>query len=173
MTVEQKELIENNHNLIYDFAKKRNLFIDDYYDILAIGICKAAIIYDKNIGCFSTVAYKCMDSEIGMYKRYTNSQKRIPEEMIFSYDTPLPNGEDEETSFIDVISDNNDLIENIISDVSCSILLNMLNEKEKIIVEYLVSGLKQSEIAKILNTKQQNIAYIVKRIKEKWSVFVN
>ena len=43
LTAEQQQLVIENHNLIYDFAKRKNLIIEEYYDILAIGLCNAAL----------------------------------------------------------------------------------------------------------------------------------
>ena len=43
LTKEQKELVENNHKLIYYYIHKNGLSVDEYYDILAIGLCKAAL----------------------------------------------------------------------------------------------------------------------------------
>ena len=45
MTEEQKKLAEENHSLIYFYARKYNMSkqeFDDMYGILAIGLCKAA-----------------------------------------------------------------------------------------------------------------------------------
>lgn len=46
MNDEQRKLVENNHNLIYAILHKYNLPIDEYYDVAAIGLCKAAITFD-------------------------------------------------------------------------------------------------------------------------------
>ena len=57
LTSKQKELVEVNHNLIYKFASIKNVSIEEYYDILAIGLCKAAMAFDENKGKFSTVSF--------------------------------------------------------------------------------------------------------------------
>ena len=75
MTDEQRKLVEDNHNLIYGFLNKKEL-TDDYYDIVALGLCKAAMNYDESKGRFSTLAFKCMDREIGIYYTYLKKIKR-------------------------------------------------------------------------------------------------
>ena len=50
LTKEQKELVENNHKLIYYYIHKNGLSLDEYYDILAIGLCKAALNFDESKG---------------------------------------------------------------------------------------------------------------------------
>ncbi len=60
MTEEQKKLAEENHNLIYFYARKYHMSkqeFEDMYGILAIGLCKATRDYDESRGrAFSTVA---------------------------------------------------------------------------------------------------------------------
>lgn len=64
----QRKLVEDNHNLIYSFLNSRHLSLDaveDWYGTAAIGLCKAALIYDENQGVkFATFAYICMDNEV-------------------------------------------------------------------------------------------------------------
>ena len=38
----QQKYAEQNHNLIYGILNDKNLSIDEYYDVAAIGLCKAA-----------------------------------------------------------------------------------------------------------------------------------
>ena len=58
-------LIEENHNLIYSYLHKMRLDIEEYYDLAAIGLCKAANNFDETKGFkFSTYAYRCMNNEV-------------------------------------------------------------------------------------------------------------
>ena len=64
LTKEQKELVENNHKLIYYYIHKNGLSVDEYYDILAIGLCKAALNFDESKGIkFVTYAMFVMRNE--------------------------------------------------------------------------------------------------------------
>ena len=62
--IEQKKLFEDNHNLIYSYAKKKHISSEKWYDVLAIGLCKAARSFDPDKGKFSTWAYRFFDNEI-------------------------------------------------------------------------------------------------------------
>ena len=56
---EQRKLVADNHNLIYQYLIDNNLPQDEYYDIAAIGVCKAAMGYDASKGInFSTCVHK-------------------------------------------------------------------------------------------------------------------
>ena len=65
----QQEIVANNHNLIYFMCKKYNLDIEEYYDVLAIGLCKAAKSFDYNKSKFATYACTCMLNEVKMSRR--------------------------------------------------------------------------------------------------------
>ncbi len=156
LTEEQKELVEKNHNLIYDFAYKRNILnVDDWYGILATGLCKAARYYDENKGCaFSTFAFRCMDSELcDVLRRYdlsVNKDTLSYDDELFSKDFP-----DSRTW--------NGMQYAIILDS----LTKNLNVKEAQVLSMIVDGDTQNEIAEKMGCKQQNISYYIKQIKKK------
>lgn len=85
LTLEQQKLVEDNFNLIYGACKKYNINFEECYDIMAIGLCKAARIYNKNKGKFSTIAYAYMLQEYRNYLRllYTNKNKINQEAISF------------------------------------------------------------------------------------------
>lgn len=45
LTKEERKLVENNHDLIYMMADCLELDVDEYYGLLAIGLCHAAQKY--------------------------------------------------------------------------------------------------------------------------------
>ena len=172
LTMEQQELVEKNHNLIYEFAKKKNLVLDEYYDILAIGLCKAASAYDESRGKFSTIAYCCMNNILKEHYRYISRQCAIPEDKIFSYDVQLSD-EDIDGSYIDVIADDCCVQEIVSDNIMTESIMNKLNDNEKIVAVYLINGLKQSEIAATMGCSRQNVGHYVQQIRKKLSKFMD
>lgn len=70
MTKEQEQLVTDNYKLIYFFLNKWGKTIEEYYDICAIGLCKAAITYDSSKDVkFATYAGICIENEIKMELR--------------------------------------------------------------------------------------------------------
>ena len=65
---EQRKLVADNHNLIYQYLIDNNLPQDEYYDIAAIGLCKAALKYDTSKGAFSTYVYRAIRNNISKEK---------------------------------------------------------------------------------------------------------
>lgn len=174
LTKQQQNLVTENHNLIYKFAKMKHLPIDEYYDILAIGLCKASTVFNSDSGEFSTVAFRCMENTLTNHYAYINRDKRIPEEMILSYDTPK-SGEDSDNngSFLDNFADNHCVHDIVVSGIMSEILLNLLSEKEQKVVELLMNGMNQSDIAKCMGCKRQTVKYYIVQIRKKWNTYLN
>ena len=163
LTEEQKKLVEDNHSLIYWFAKKYHVPIEDYYDVLAQGLCMAAYHYDPSKCSFSTYAYLCMNTEMHVEYRKTLRKSEIPQGNIFHYENAwqlsdlIPTNEKTENKVIDKIS-----YENLIS-----LLNDILNDKDKEVLSYILNGLTMREIAKIEGTSHQAIHNRMKKIRDK------
>ena len=163
LTEEQKKLVEENHSLIYWFAKKYHVPIEEYYDVLAQGLCMAAYHYDPSKCSFSTYAYLCMNTEMHVEYRKTLRKSEIPQGNIFHYENAwqlsdlIPTNEKTENKVIDRIS-----YENLIS-----LLNDILNDKDKEVLNYILNGLTMREIAKIEGTSHQAIHNRMKKIREK------
>lgn len=167
LTDEQRELVTKNHNLIYAFANKRNLPIEDYYDTLAIGLCKAAKVFDQNKGNFSTIAFHCMQGEL--YTQWSATQKKsaIPNHLVLSYDAPqITWDSDNQNNILENIPDNN-AHDSMTYAIMTSELIDKLTVKEKMIVHLLKCGLTHNEIADRFNCRRQNVTYYVKQIRKK------
>ena len=168
LTKEQQDLVEENHNLIYGFAKKRNLDIEEYYGILAIGLCKAAMIYNNEKGNFSTLAFTCMESILYQQWRHEQRQSAIPADMIFSYDVKIDGEEsDNRNSFLDVLASNDSTHNTVVGNIMKNTLLDILTEGERKIVELLDNGLDTVQIATLRGCSKQNISHRIKKIRNK------
>ncbi|MBR5604241.1 MAG: sigma-70 family RNA polymerase sigma factor [Bacteroidales bacterium] len=172
LTKEQQELVEKNHNLIYEFAKKKNLVVDEYYGILAIGLCKAASAYDESRGKFSTIAYCCMNNILNEHYRHISKQCAIPEDKILSYDVQLGD-EDIDGSYIDIIADDCCVQDIVFNNIMTECIMDKLNNNEKTVATYLINGLKQSEIAATIGCSRQNVGHYVQQIRKKLYKFMN
>lgn len=174
LTKTQQNLVTENHNLIYEFAKRKHLSIEEYYDILAIGLCEASKSYDCSSGEFSTIAFRCMDAELNDYYKYINRGKRIPEDMILSYDAPT-GGDDSDcnSNFLDSFTDNRCVHDIVVSGIMSEILINLLSDKEQTVARLLANGMNQSDIAKCIGCKRQTVQYYIVKIRKKWSTYLN
>lgn len=167
LTEEQRKIAADNHNLIYAYANKSRISIDDWYGVLAIGLCKAAKSFDNSKGEFSTLAFKCMDNEAKIHLKRMYKKSSIPNNMIVSYDSPIFDDESNGNLSIaetmpDVKSSNDMMYNAVINEFSGS-----LSERELDVFKYLIGGMTHNEIADIIGCKRQNVTYFVRKIRGK------
>lgn len=160
--------ITENHNLIYSFLKSRNLTIDDYYDIAAIGLVRAAQTFqEEKSSKFSSYAYFVMWNEIKNEWRKNSAQHRETQKYLVSYNQNIKNNsEDGKIIFLDCLPDKNCDIENetVIKIVLKNFFDKIKNEKEKKILCKFISGYKQREIAEEFNVTPSNISRIINKL---------
>lgn len=164
MTNEQKALVLDSYNLIYWYAKKNNLDLEEYEDILAYALCKAANSFDpQRTTKFSTLAITCMRNEHYMHVRKESKHKRC-----LSYNSvfPLVQGNDEELT---------EYVETIIGDRSIYDRINMLDfsvfdEVTQKVLNYKICGYTQAEISKILGYSQSWISRILRNCEKELRV---
>lgn len=94
LTPQQQKLVEDNHNLIYSLAYKKNINLDEFYGDLAIGLCKAALAFDENRGKFSTLAYTSMYNEYKIRLRQITAEEQFHRirfcRWMFKYNLKIP-----------------------------------------------------------------------------------
>lgn len=163
LTDNQRELAEKNHNLIYKFAYKRNILIDEYYGVLAEGLCKAAKIYDSSKANFATLAFRCMENELCMYWRSLQKKSLIPNEIMCSIDS-------DEKSFKEPFDSRT--FDKLEYDIMMEEFKDILNDNEIMIIKMIADGETHNEIAEKMGCKRQNIGYYMKQIKKKLQDFI-
>ena len=163
LTKEQQKLVEDNHNLIYWYAKYNNLNVEEFYHHLAMGLCRAAKGYNDKKGKFSTFATTCMKNEIRSYFKEQNVQKRIPEDMLWHFENIwdivdfFPSSEKTEHKAIYDVTFNEKLSE----------ICKLLTDNEKEIVFHLLKNKTMVDIAKIKGVSKQCIQTKVVKIRKK------
>lgn len=163
---QQQLLVEQNHQLIFGFIQKKKLDIDEYYDLLAISLCKAAKSYQSDKGMFSTWVYAIMENDLKQYWRHNTNSKTVPAEMIISCDTPLESDEDGKCTLLDILPDKK--IEDEDFRMRYNDLLDKMNETEKTICQMLMNGAKGTDIIERLGITRRKYQHIRARIKEKY-----
>jgi len=164
MTTEQQKLCEDNHGLIYYFLTKRDLPIDEFYGLAAIGLCKAAISYNGKYK-FSTFAYKCISNEVGHYLYLEKMQKRKPKQPPLYIDA-APNN-DVKNSIACTVGGTMDIEEIVASNKAVETVSRHLDRREKILVSMKMSGHNEREISEKLEMTPQNVNLIKKKLRLK------
>ena len=143
---------------------KYHLDLEEWYDIAAIGLCKAANTYNNDKSGFSTYAYKCMYTTIMMEKRKENAMRIIPQNQIVYYENQVSEeSKDNDTStFLNYIENET------ISTLSLENIENELVGNKRKVFVLLKEGYTQSEIPKIIGISKQRISKIKQEILEKY-----
>lgn len=166
ITEEQKELVEKNHNLIYSFLQKQHLSIEDWYGLAAIGLCKAAITFNKEMSSFSTCAYKCMFTHIYSEKRKELQARTIPSNQILYYQTETSDNNGNKSNIMNYIPSKENVEETVLSDIIFDEYNKLLNDRDKKIFILFKNGYTQREISKIVGCSQPQVSRVKKKLKE-------
>ena len=172
-------LIEHNLRLVAHIAKKYYTQTGDQDDLISIGtigLIKGVSTFkpDKNVR-LATYASRCIENEILMYFR---SRKKLQGEVSLS-DTLDADGEGNALSLMDVLSVDDNMLEELHAKDSCVKIrrcaARCLEEREKQIVDlrYGLSGrapLTQREIAQTCGISRSYVSRLEKKALEKLRV---
>lgn len=167
MTKEQEQLVTDNHNLIYFFLNKWGKILEysdmtDYYDICAIGLCKAAITYDSSKDVkFATYAGVCIENEIKIELR--NRKKYSAP--VYSLDMTFNNTSDGtgEISYGENMTTGLSAYDEILPYQ----LDKILNAREYKLVALILQDYTQVEIGNIIGISQAQVSRMFSKIKQK------
>jgi RNA polymerase sigma factor (sigma-70 family) len=161
-----EKIVEENHNLIYAFLNKCHLPTNEYYDLAAIGLCKAAKTWDCNKQKFCTYAYTCMFNEVMGEKRKYRCQKRIESNNLVSLDAYIDTEHD--VSLLDIVSNSYSVEDEIIAKIDVNSFVKSLKDRDKQVVDLFALGYCQDDIADIIGVSQATISRIKKTLKNKY-----
>lgn len=166
----REKLIEHNLRLVAHVVKKyyTNENTEDLISIGTIGLIKAISTFNAGKGIrLATYASRCIDNEILMHFR---SLKKSSQDVYIS--DPIDTDKDGNTlSLIDIISDDNDIADDITVKIQLEKLASVINDaldlREKTVICYRygiggVEELTQSEIAKKLGISRSYVSRIEK-----------
>lgn len=162
-------------SIVYKMRKKYSILklydIEDLFSIAYLEMVKASKKFDESSGyAFSSLAtkyitnafYKVLDREKNvdiMTIRNQNAAK-----VIVFLDQNVLNGDGKPTPIGELIPDENNEIDKVISNTLLKKCISILSDKEKkIIYLYYYYGMKQSDIGKLFNLTQVQISRIIRK----------
>ena len=162
---QQKKLVEQNHNLIYHTLHKYKLNEEEYYDILAIGLCKAAIYFDPKQSKFSTFAIKVMYNEFLQHDRNENANKRKVNKNTLSLNYIMrdPKNQDRKCEFGELLTDGREPF----MDVIHMNLKDILTKQELLVCRLSYDGYSQTQIGEKLGVTQSYVSRLLKKARIK------
>jgi RNA polymerase sigma factor (sigma-70 family) len=159
LTDAQRQIAEDNHNLIYGFLWQNHLDVDEWYGIIAIGYLKAVLQWDSDRGKLSTFAFLTMKSA---YVREINRRNRLMrKESCISIHSPICDGANIEIG--DLLPDPYDLADQCVSRVDLEAALKKLTSDQRRILSMALDGVYQSDIAIVMGISQPSISRTLKK----------
>ena len=168
---EQKQLVEDNINLIYYTIKLVNGNVHDI-DLIEIGyieLCNAALSYNNQKGTFANFAVANIKNKFIMEFKSNCTDKRKANHNYLSLNVPY--NENNDGDYIDILPDKRNNIEEFIDVCSLNHVYNRLlkrykNDKRALDIFNLLSQeYNQTEIAKILGVNVSAINEKIRKIR--------
>ena len=171
--IAKNKLVEHNLRLVAHIVKKyysNSEEQDDLISIGTIGLIKAINCFDADKGIkLATFASKCIENEILMYFR---GKKKSSQEISFNEPIDI-DSEGNPLTLIDIISEDNDIADDIDLRIKSEMLYKYIDEiedeREKTILImryglYNTVPYTQKEVAKKLNISRSYVSRIEKKI---------
>ena len=169
-------LIERNLRLVAHVMKKYYALDSDQEDLISIGtigLIKAVSTFDASKGArLATYAARCVENEILMHFR---AQRKNAQDVSLS-DYIETGNDGTELSLMDVVSEDEDLLEQVTTRESVQQLRRVLGtclteqERQVVTLRYGLNGnvpQRQREVAKLCNISRSYVSRIEKRALEK------
>lgn len=166
ITEEQRQVVADNHNLIYAFLWKYNLSIDEFYRAAAVGLCQAGATWDASKSKFSTYAFICMYGTVMTEIRRSKSQRVIPSEQICSYQVDFVNDAGDTWTLLDTLSMGDDMTDSAEVNTVWSEYYKTLSDGDKRVLHYKIAGYTQRQLAELMGCSQPHVGRLLKRIRE-------
>lgn len=156
---QQRKTVEQNHNLIYNYLKNKNMDEEEWYDIVAIGLCQAAYYFDESVGVqFSTFAYKCINLKVSEELTHRQAGRKIPEDKIVSLNMEINTESERECHLLDIIPSPYSVEDEVITKMNMDTFIKKQSEKKRQILQLYEHGYDTGEIAKFFGDTKCNIS---------------
>lgn len=159
---EQRKLVEDNHNLIYQYLIDNKLPQDEYYDIAAIGLCKAALKYDTSKGAFSTYVYRAIQNNISRNK--VTEKRHTVSAMSYNVMASV-HGEETDVEYIETFLSNTDVENENVAKTFFKWFIEYMSLRELQIMYCKSKNMTDREIGKKYNVTHAAISSVWRRIK--------
>lgn len=163
LTEDQKQLVEENHNLIYKVLYDHHLDIDEWYDVAAIALCKAAMGFDPERN-FQFSTYACAAIWNNICREYTLglADKIIPEDKIYSLDYEYGTDGDVYT-MKDYYEDKHSFEDDIlIKERFIKGLDKMKSPRDKGVIVMVSEGYTYAKVGKVYGISRERVRQIVR-----------
>ena len=166
LTEEQRELVNDNIGLVKKFIEKKRLKYDDWYDLMCIALCEAAITFNPEKGKFSTHAFWKMQQKLTNEATNMNRNKRGNNDKPMRLDQTV-RVENEDYTLAELVASEDNVEESAMLRRNMADMMKMLSKTQQFIAVELANGKTQKEIAEELGIARQTFNTHLKRMRDK------
>lgn len=155
LTPVQRAFAEANHNVIYSFLYRYHLSMTDWYDVAALGFCKAVARYEPSQEtAFTTYAYTVMINDIRqVMRKERNAPKALSMQDLLCADFSIEDTLGYEQVFTPLAK-------------ILQAYIKTLSRVKKEVLSLFIEGYTQEEIAGALSCSQAHVSRMFKVIKQ-------
>ena len=166
LTKEQQEFAAENHYLVENFLKFRNLNANEYYDVIIFGFLRAVRNYfmrpELQEYNFSTIAQYSMKSDLINHYRKQGRKKRRA--YVFSLDRQ--DYDDNDMTIAETVAAPDTTSDYLDAEIICNHISANLSDEHVKILNMKTYGYSEKEIAKNYGISVKDIDYMMKQIRE-------
>ena len=166
LTEEQRELVNDNIGLVKKFIEKKRLKYDDWYDLMCIALCEAAITFNPEKGKFSTHAFWKMQQKLTNEATNMNRSKRGNNDKPMRLDQTV-RVENEDYTLAELVASEDNVEESAMLRKNMADMMKRLSKTQQFIAVELANGKTQKEIAEELGIARQTFNTHLKRMRDK------
>lgn len=170
LTEEQRKLVNDNIGLVKKFVEKKRLKYDEWYDLMCIALCEAAITYNPEKGKFSTHAFWKMQQKLTHEVTHLNTNKRGNGSNPKRLDQTV-RVENESYTLAELIASDDNVEESAILRKNTAEMMKRITKIQRIIAVELAKGTTQKDIGTKLGLAQQTINLHVKEMRGRLADF--
>jgi RNA polymerase sigma-70 factor (ECF subfamily) len=158
LTKEQSDFATEHHGLIYAFLRQKRYPVNEFYGIAASGYLRAVRIYTEredlqNAYAFSTIAFKCMRTDVGNHFRAENCPKRNA--VVCLYDEDIHTD-----AYADSVWE--DVLQKCAARAAHETLLRVITPDQRRFAMMRADGYSDREIARRCGTKPSRVVSEIK-----------
>ena len=170
LTEEQRKLVEDNIGLVKKFVEKKKLKYDEWYDLMCVALCEAAITFNPEKGKFSTHAFWKMQQKLTNEATNMNRSKRGNNDKPMRLDQTV-RVENEDYTLAELVASDDNVEESAVLRKNMADMMKRLTRTEQIIAAELANGTTQKEIGDKMGLSQQCINAYIKVMRSRLAGF--
>lgn len=172
LTPEQRKLAEKHHTFIFYYMKRKGLDQEEFYDILAIALCKAARLYDPSKYTFATYCYRCFENALRMHIR--DNKRRIQSAPFSAFE--IHNDFDDIDNVIEETAECEEALQSfdeLETRMALEGFVSRIPEKLRQVLDLHLKEYTQQQISEMLGISQPQVSRSLARIRVLYKKYID